>query len=322
MMLCWLVLFSVVLLESARVVCAQRVFSNIDPACHRQLAQWCGKISKTFFNGLWINGFPGRAEEGCDHVFSDPTAFVSPPLNRTCHNAFPGTDGPFQSIVIGFAELSYCASTAQGGECNPAFRPVYLCYPGTEDTQPPCCTVEAGVALAAKMIKNNMCTSKLPRTPTSAAVATGTGTGTATATATATVTSATVADSRQPPSSFVGGATPTSSVAAGAGADGNMEASPLSPGTIAAIAGGAGGGVLLLLCVVAAILISHRRRARKQSKSEPEHANANDIQMRYSQGPPEHTYSDPNSVRNAPDYIVPRPPQSSYASGAGSTILH
>jgi len=308
------VLCSLVLLGSAR---AQRVFTNIDPACHRQLAQWCGKISKTFFNGLWINGFPEQPDVGCDHVFADPTAFVSPPLNSTCHAAFPGTDGTFQSMVIGFAELSFCSSPARGGQCDPAFRPIYLCYAGNEDTQPPCCSVEAGVALSAKMIQNNMCTTKLPRTPTSAAVATVTATTLATATATA--TSAPVADSVQPPS-FVSATTPTSSLAAGAGADGNTEA-PLSPSTIAAIAGGAGGGALLLLCVVAAILISRRRRA---AKSEPEPANnASDIHMRYSEGPPQHTYSDPSSVRHAPDYIVPRPPQSSYASGAGSgTILH
>jgi hypothetical protein len=308
------VLCSLVLLGSAH---AQRVFTNIDPACHRQLAQWCGKISKTFFNGLWINGFPEQPDVGCDHFFADPNAFVSPPLNSTCHAAFPGTDGTFQSMVIGFAELSFCSSPARGGQCDPAFRPIYLCYAGNEDTQPPCCSVEAGVALSAKMIQNNMCTTKLPRTPTSAAAATVTLTATTTETP---VTSAPVADSVQPPS-FVSATTPTSSLAAGAGADGNTEASPLSPSTIAAIAGGAGGGALLLLCVVAAILISRRRRA---AKSEPEPANnASDIHMRYSEGPPQHTYSDPSSVRHAPDYVLPRPPQSSYASGAGSgTILH
>jgi hypothetical protein len=286
--------------------------------CSLQLAQSCGKVLLRFdgvFLEDWTAGFPTDVNAPCDFngIGGLPRDDV-PPRPETCAKAFIQLAGANIKVAeLGNASLSFCSLPPNLG-CVREVKPVWLCYDESAVPSRICCPIRRGRLLNGARNISNLCA------PTTTTIRT-----TAIAAANQTIGRLTGAElqtrSRSTPSTATNNSAPTATTAleapATTAATATMpmatDGSALSATTIAAIAGGAGGAVLLLLCVLAAVLISRRRRARKQSKSEPERANANEIQMRYSEGPPEHTYSDPSSVRHAPDYVLPRPPQSSYA---------
>jgi hypothetical protein len=288
--------------------------------CSLQLAQSCGKVLLRFdgdFLEDWTSGFPTDANAPCDSVLSAGGGLPReglPPRPETCAKAFTRLAGAnIKVAMLGNASLNFCFLSPRVG-CMREVKPVWLCYDESAVPSRICCPIRTGGLLNGATSISNLCA------PTTTTIRT-----TAIAAANQTIGRLTGAElqtrSRSTPSTATNNSAPTATTAleapATTAATATMpmatDGSALSATTIAAIAGGAGGAVLLLLCVVAAVLISRRRRTRKQSKSEPARANANEIQMRYSEGPPEHTYSDPSSVRHAPDYVLPRPPQSSYA---------
>jgi hypothetical protein len=292
------------------------------PDCSLQLSQSCGKTSKRFdgdFLEDWMSGFPTDAHAPCDSILNGSLPREDlPPRPETCAKAFLQLSGADIKVAnLGNASMNFCFLSAIG--CVREVKPVWLCYAAGPSPSRICCPIRTGRLNDVRMI-SNLCTPTPTTNRTTTIASTNQTLGRLTAVGLQTLSRSTrsTATNISAPAATTAPAT----VAATATMPMATDGSALPVTTIAAIAGGAGGAVLLLLCVVAAVLISRRRRSRKQSKSEPEPANANEIQMRYAEGPPEHTYSDPNSVRHAPDYIVPRPPQSSYASGAGSTILH
>jgi hypothetical protein len=95
-----------------------------DLRCARQVAQYCGKVSKRFnvATEKWEDGLPNDKTRGCWNM-----SVGAPPPPNVCVDAFPEL-GVFDvtAVLVGNATLTYC--TADLANCTSIVRrPIFAC---------------------------------------------------------------------------------------------------------------------------------------------------------------------------------------------------